>query len=171
MEVNMTTDNVNQLLSDMAEQLQQMIQTRKLKNPAMIGIQSGGIWVAEELHKMLNIKDPLGNLGISFYRDDFSQIGLHPQVGPSDLPFSTEHRDIILVDDVLFTGRTIRAAINAIFDFGRPDSIILAVLVDRGHRDLPIQPDVIGETVELAANEQIKLSGPTPLKLSVHKVS
>lgn len=167
----MTTDNVNQLLSNMAEQLQQMIETRELKNPAMIGIQSGGIWVAEELHKILKIKDPLGNLGISFYRDDFSQIGLHPQVGPSDLPFSTEHRDIILVDDVLFTGRTIRAAINAIFDFGRPDSIILAVLVDRGHRDLPIQPDVIGETIELAANEQIKLSGPTPLKLSVHKVS
>ena len=167
----MTIDeNIEQLLSSMTKQLQQLIKERKLKNPAMIGIQTGGIWIAEELHKRLNIEDPLGNLSISFYRDDFSRIGLHPQVQPSEIPFSTEHRDIILVDDVLFTGRTIKAAINAIFDFGRPDSIMLAVLVDRGHRELPIQPDVVGKTVELKANEQIKLSGPTPLQLSVHEV-
>mgnify|MGYP001552075383 CR=1 FL=1 len=163
-------ENINQLISNMADQLQKLVAERNLNNPAMIGIQTGGIWVAEQLYKKMQIQDPLGNLNISFYRDDFSRIGLHPQVQPSEIPFSTEHRDIILVDDVLFTGRTIKAAINAIFDFGRPDSIILAVLVDRGHRELPIQPDVVGKTVELKANEQIKLLGPTPLQLSVHEV-
>ncbi len=162
------------LLDEMVEGLRSLIIDKGLSNPAIVGIQTGGVWIAEYIHQQLGIKDDLGRLGISFYRDDFSCIGLHPQVAPSSLPFSTENRDIILVDDVLYTGRTIRAALNAIFDFGRPNSISLAVLVDRGCRELPFQADVVGKRLslaELSKDEQIKLSGPEPLKLSVHKIS
>lgn len=166
--------DIEELIGAMAEEIKLSIKERGIENPAMIGIQTGGVWVAEKLHEKLKIDDELGSLSISFYRDDFSKVGLHPQVKPSSLPFSVDNRDIILVDDVLYTGRTIRAALNAIFDFGRPNSIMLAVLVDRGCRELPVQADVTGRKLkidDLAKDEQIKLSGPLPLKLGVHKVS
>jgi len=100
----------------------------------MIGIKSGGVDVGRHLHTALALAEPLGELNISFYRDDFSMIGLHPVVGPSQVPFSVDGRHIILVDDVLSTGRTVRAAMNEIFDYGRPARITLAVLVQRtGH--------------------------------------
>jgi pyrimidine operon attenuation protein/uracil phosphoribosyltransferase len=133
----------------------------------MIGIHTGGLWVAEQLHELMNIGTPLGSLNISFYRDDFTRIGMHPQVNPSNLPVNVEDRHIILVDDVLFTGRTIRAALNEIFDYGRPAQVILACLVDRSGRELPIQADVVGEHIELNDNQQVKLSGPSPLELTV----
>lgn len=133
----------------------------------MIGIHSGGVWVAEQLHRLLGLSTPLGSLDISFYRDDFSQAGLHPQVNPSTIPLDLEGCDIILVDDVLQSGRTIRAALNEIFDYGRPARVTLAILCDRSGRELPIQADVVGIHVALAANEQIKLSGPAPLLLQV----
>lgn len=133
----------------------------------MIGIHTGGVWIAERLHQMLGISSPLGSLNISFYRDDFTRIGVHPQVKPSNIPESVEDRHIILVDDVLYTGRTIRAALNEIFDYGRPSNICLAVLVDRDGRELPIQADIVGTHVELAGDQQIKLSGPDPLELSI----
>jgi pyrimidine operon attenuation protein/uracil phosphoribosyltransferase len=131
----------------------------------MIGIHTGGVWVAQRLHKLLHLEQPLGHLDISFYRDDFSRAGLNPQVKPSSLPFAIDDADIILVDDVLHTGRTIRAALNEIFDYGRPALVALAVLVDRGGRELPIQPDVVGLRVELAPHEHVKLTGPDRLKL------
>lgn len=107
-------------------------------NTAIVGIHTGGVWLAKRIHQMLKIVQPVGVLDISFYRDDYSKIGLHPQVRPSQLPFEVENSHIILVDDVLYTGRTIRAAINELFDYGRPASIHLAVLVDRGGRELPM---------------------------------
>ncbi len=136
----------------------------------MIGIHTGGVWVAQQLHLQLSINEPLCTLDISFYRDDFTRIGMNPQVKPSSLPLSIDDRHIILVDDVLYTGRTIRAAMNELFDYGRPASIILAVLVERDGRELPIQPDAVGLHISLQTGEQIKLQGPTPLTLSITRV-
>lgn len=161
------TPDVNTLLDKMAADLRAEMSVRQIENPLMVGIYSGGVWIAERLHKMLDIKDPLGTLNISFYRDDFTRIGVHPQVKPSNLPVSVENRDIVLIDDVLFTGRTIRAALNEIFDYGRPHQVMLAVLVDRGGRELPIQADVVGEKMQLSAREHVKLTGPTPLSLAI----
>lgn len=124
---------------------------------ALVGIHTGGVWVAEWLHKAMGIKTPLGTLDISFYRDDFSQRGLHPEVKTTQLPFNVEDHPIILVDDVLYTGRTIRAAMNELFDYGRPGGIHLAALVDRGGRQLPIQPDFAGAKIELPAGKNIQL--------------
>jgi pyrimidine operon attenuation protein / uracil phosphoribosyltransferase len=124
----------------------------------IVGIHTGGVWVAERLHGLLGCKLPLGTLDISFYRDDFSRIGLHPQVKPSNLPFDLEGRDILLVDDVLHSGRTVRAAMNELFDYGRPASIRLAVLVDRGGHELPIRPDFSGLTLSVPDHQNINLS-------------
>jgi pyrimidine operon attenuation protein/uracil phosphoribosyltransferase len=133
----------------------------------MVGIHTGGVWIARALHSKLGIKEPLGELDISFYRDDFTRIGMNPQVKPSALPFSLDDRNIILVDDVLHTGRTIRAAMNELFDYGRPASIALAALVERSGRELPIEANVVGLQMSLGPNEHVKLCGPEPLALEV----
>lgn len=153
------------LLAQMAETLKHLLTERAIDQPLMVGIHTGGIWVAEQLHKSLNIAEPLATLDISFYRDDFSRIGVNPKVKPSKLPPQVEDRNIILVDDVLHTGRTIRAAMNEIFDYGRPASIILVCLIERNGRELPIQADVVGQRIQLSSHQHIKLSGPTPLQL------
>jgi pyrimidine operon attenuation protein/uracil phosphoribosyltransferase len=124
----------------------------------IVGIHTGGVWIGERLHALLGCKQPLGTLDISFYRDDFSRIGLHPQVKPSNLPFDLEGRDILLVDDVLHSGRTVRAAMNELFDYGRPASIRLAVLVDRGGHELPIRPDFTGLVLAVPAHQNVNLS-------------
>lgn len=124
----------------------------------IVGIHTGGAWIAERLHALLQCTQPLGTLDISFYRDDFSRIGLHPQVKPSSLPVDLEGRAILLVDDVLHTGRTVRAAMNELFDYGRPASIRLAVLVDRGGHELPIRPDFAGLTISVPGHQNINLS-------------
>jgi len=155
------------LISGMAEQLQSIIRERQLINPVMIGIHTGGVWVADHLHKKLGLADELGTLNISFYRDDFSRIGLNPRVKPSNIPFDIEDRPVILVDDVLQTGRTIRAAMNEIFDFGRPSAIILAVLVNKTGRELPVQADVTGMTPTLKPNDYLFLRGPEPLEMQL----
>lgn len=134
----------------------------------MVGIHSGGYWLAQTLHAQLGMNTPLGGLDISFYRDDFSRIGLHPQVQPSELPVSVDGRTVVLVDDVLYTGRTIRAAMNELFDYGRPARIMLAVLVDRGGRELPISADVVGTRLDAAPERwHVKLQGPAPLTLAL----
>ena len=124
----------------------------------VIGIHTGGVWIAERLHQALRLKLPLGALDVSFYRDDYGKIGLHRDVKPSDLPFEVKGRHIVLVDDVLYTGRTIRAAINELFDYGRPASIRLAALVDRGGRELPIAPQFLGSAIALDPGESIELT-------------
>jgi len=159
--------DVNALLEHMARDLSSIISRRGLSDPVMIGIQTGGVWLAQRLHDMLKIGEPLGRLDISFYRDDFTRMGMNPQVKPSYLPFNLDDRHIILVDDVLHTGRTIRAALNEIFDYGRPGSVTLAVLVERSGRELPIEAAVVGQHLELARGQHVKLTGPDPLGLVV----
>ncbi|EXJ16033.1 bifunctional pyr operon transcriptional regulator/uracil phosphoribosyltransferase PyrR [Imhoffiella purpurea] len=156
-------DAVNAAIDGMADDLKALIAERGIENPLMVGIHTGGVWVADRLHERLGIADALGHLDISFYRDDFTRIGMHPQVRPSYLPVGVDDRHLILVDDVLQSGRTIRAALNVLFDYGRPASVILATLAERGGRELPIAPDVVGLHAQLDRNEQIKLSGPEPL--------
>ncbi len=136
-------------------------------NPVIIGIHTGGSWLAEILHQRLAISEPCGSLDISFYRDDFSRIGLNPKVKASHLPQDISNRHILLVDDVLQTGRTIRAAMNEIFDYGRPASIHLCVLVERNGRELPIQADYCGMKINLSPDQQVKLNGPDNMSLSI----
>lgn len=125
---------------------------------AVVGIHSGGVWVAERLHQMLKVAPPLGMLAVTLHRDDFSRIGLHPQKKSTDMPVNIDGRHILLVDDVLYTGRTLRAALNELFDFGRPASVKLAVLVDRGLRELPFAADYVGATVTLDAGQELVLT-------------
>jgi len=160
--------DVNQCLDVMLDEIRVAITTEDFSELLMIGIHTGGVWVAERLHKGLNLQQPLGKLNIAFYRDDFSRIGTHPQVTPSKLPFDIEDKHILLVDDVLHTGRTIRAALNEIFDYGRPSSVRLAVLIDRGAHELPVQADFIGKRMTLKPGEHVKLcaaKNPTDDKL------
>ena len=123
----------------------------------IIGIHTGGVWVAERLHAALGGDLPMGTIDIAFYRDDYSQRGLHENVKPSDIPFDVNERDIILVDDVLYTGRTVRAAMNELFDYGRPGCVMLAALVDRGGRQLPIEPRFVGAQVSVSNDELVSL--------------
>lgn len=162
--------DIEQIIDHVAQRLSSTLESRNIHNPIMIGIHTGGVWVARQLHQQLNLTEPLGVLDISFYRDDFTRVGINPQVKPSALPLSVDDRHIILVDDVLYTGRTIRAAMNELFDYGRPASIMLAVLVERDGRELPIQADAVGQHVALKEGEQIKLQGPEPLTLSITRV-
>ena len=111
--------------------------------PAIVGIHSGGAWLAERLARDLDLTQRLGVLDVSFYRDDFAQKGLHADVKPTQIAFDVAGATILLVDDVLYTGRTTRAAINELFDYGRPAKIMLAALVDRGERQLPVAADFV----------------------------
>ena len=163
----MSTFDIERLLGQMAADLRRLLAAEGRERPLMVGIRTGGVWVAERLHERLGIEAPLGELSINFYRDDFTRIGLHPRVEPSSLPFDVDDRHILLVDDVLQTGRTIRAALNEIFDYGRPASVTLAVLADRGGHELPVRADVTGATVRLGPGEHLKLTGPEPLALEL----
>jgi len=157
------------LLDKMTRDLQNLT-AQEQNEVVMIGIHTGGAWVAQQLHQNLNIASELGSLDISFYRDDFTQKGLHPQIKSSMLG-DIEGKTVILVDDVIMSGRTIRAAMNELFDYGRPNKIILACLLDTGRRELPIQADVVGETIALTQEQRIKLSGPEPLALSIATIA
>jgi pyrimidine operon attenuation protein/uracil phosphoribosyltransferase len=161
--------DVAKLLKHIEGDLRKTLERRGVADPAIVGIRTGGVWLAEHLNRSLGLSGPLGELDISFYRDDFSRIGLNPRVKPSSLPFDTEGRDIILIDDVLMSGRTIRAAMNEIFDYGRPASIILVALVDLGARELPIQADVTGQVLSLSRSQRVKLRGPDELRLELRE--
>lgn len=159
----MQLPDAEQLLADLIGKLQGGLAS----STALVGIHTGGVWLAERLHRDLKLSLPLGTLDVSFYRDDFDQIGLHPQIRPSDIPFKVEGSHIILVDDVLYTGRTIRAAINELFDYGRPASIRLAALIDRGHRELPIAPQYVGAVLDLPSDKMLALEKSVEGKLSL----
>jgi pyrimidine operon attenuation protein/uracil phosphoribosyltransferase len=137
----------------------------------LIGIYTGGVWLAERLHQSLGLKVPCGTLDVSFYRDDYEKIGLHKDVKRSHIPFDVEGRRLVLVDDVLYTGRTIRAAMNELFDYGRPASIRLAALVDRGGRELPIAAQYLGTTIMPPPGMSIELqrNAAGHLALAWHK--
>lgn len=159
-------DQVIGFLDAMAQELQAVL-SDAADTIYMVGVHTGGLWVAEQLHRRSGLRTPLGGLNISYYRDDFGARGLQPQSRPSRLPASLDDCGVILVDDVLYTGRTVRAALNELFDYGRPLWVKLAVLVDRGGRELPIAADVTGHHVALSTEDRIKLSGPEPLQLDI----
>jgi pyrimidine operon attenuation protein/uracil phosphoribosyltransferase len=162
-------DAIVDLIDRMGRLLSSHLHERGIEHPAAIGIHTGGAWIAAHLHRQLGCEEPLGLLDISFYRDDFTRIGVNPQVKPSQIEFDVEDRDIVLVDDVIESGRTIRAAMNEIFDFGRPRSITLACLIERSGRQLPIQPDVAALSPPLQAHEHIRLNGPDQLSLEISR--
>ena len=124
----------------------------------LVGIYTGGAWVAERLHRALGLRTALGVLAVTLHRDDFGRIGLHRESRRNQIPFPVDGCDVVLVDDVLHTGRTVRAALNELFDFGRPRSVRLAVLADRGGRELPIAADFTGSAVEVGTDEELVLS-------------
>jgi len=163
--------DLENLLDTLENDIRRNIKDRKLDNPLMIGIHSGGAWIAQHLHNRLQLAGSLGLMDITFYRDDFSQIGMHPNVKSSQLPPQLEGRNIILVDDVFYTGRTIRAALNEIFDYGRPNQVLLAVLIERNGRQIPLQPDCRGIRIELPEGQRIKLTGPQPLGIEIQTLA
>ena len=124
----------------------------------LVGIYTGGAWVAQKLHAALGLATPLGLLAVTLHRDDFGRIGLHREVRSSQIPFDVDGREVVLVDDVLHTGRTVRAALNELFDFGRPAAVRLAVLADRGGRELPVAADFCGTRLDLAPSQELVLS-------------
>ena len=134
---------------------------------AMIGLYTGGAWLAERLHAMLGLKEPLGLMDIAFYRDDYHAQGLHHDPKRTKIPFDVNGCDLLLVDDVLYTGRTVRAAMNELFDYGRPASISLVVLADRGGRQLPICAQHCGAQLEVPADMRLRLKRTDDGRLSL----
>jgi pyrimidine operon attenuation protein/uracil phosphoribosyltransferase len=137
-----------------AQRVRDLVAGRKI---GLVGVHTGGVWLAERLRKDLNVAAEVGVLDVSFYRDDFAAGGLNPGVQPSRIPFEVAGCHVVLVDDVLNTGRTVRAAMNELFDYGRPARIDLAVLIDRGGRELPVAPSVVGRTIEVPAEVSVVL--------------
>ena len=148
-----TLPDAERLLVELADQM------RKDPRPgtALVGIYTGGVWVAERLHRMLALPAPIGTIDVAFWRDDYKKTGMRPGVKPSDIRFEVEGADIILVDDVLYTGRSVRAALDALRDVGRPRAVQLAVFVDRGHREFPLRADYVGKNVPTSRSDNIKV--------------
>ncbi len=148
-------DDVRRAVTRMAHEI--IERNRGLAGVALVGLQRGGVWLADALGAeiaRIERKVPVGSIDASLYRDD---IGLRP-VSPgsvSDVPFDVDGATVVLVDDVLYTGRTVKAALDAITDYGRPNAVQLAVLVDRGHRELPIRPDFVGKNLPTSASEEV----------------
>jgi pyrimidine operon attenuation protein / uracil phosphoribosyltransferase len=163
----MTLPAVDELIAALVAQLRAGVPAERLADARIVGIRSGGVWVAERVRAALALATPLGELDISFHRDDYSRSGLNPSVGASRLPWDLDGRHVVLCDDVLYTGRTVRAALNELFDWGRPASVALAVLVARDGRELPFAPDATGMTLALGAHRHVKLRGPDPLRLEL----
>ena len=162
----MTLPSVESLITKLTQALAPFFSSSEI-DPIIVGIETGGTWIAENICAQLTPEAEIGRLDISFYRDDFTRSGLHPTVKPSSLPMDIDDKTVILIDDVLQSGRTVRAAMNELFDYGRPKRIVLAVLIDRGEREIPVQADIVAETVTLPANTHIKLEGPKPFSLTI----
>ena len=141
----------------LCDQLAAELRGRVGPKTAMIGIYTGGAWLAERLHQLLGIATPLGLMDIAFYRDDYTARGLKHDPKRTKIPFDVSGRELLLVDDVLYTGRTIRAALDALIEFGRPKAIQLIVLVDRGHRELPIKADYVGKNLPTSATQSVQV--------------
>jgi pyrimidine operon attenuation protein/uracil phosphoribosyltransferase len=158
-QVILGADQIARALQQMAARLAEHY--RKTGPVALVGIRRGGVPLADRLRRLLgdfDVKDvPVGSVDITLYRDDASTARPNPRIGPSDIRFQVYEKTVVLVDDVLFTGRTTRAAIDALLDYGRPRAIQLAVLVDRGHRELPIQPDYAGHVVTTLKDERVEV--------------
>lgn len=158
-QVILKENDVDRILTRMAREI--LEKHRGAVDLVLIGIRTGGVFLADRIKaKILSIEGtdiPRGDLDITLYRDDWTRIGHQPIVQKTEVPFSLDGKQVILVDDVLFTGRTVRAAMDALIDFGRPDRIELAVLVDRGHRELPIQANYIGKQIETIRNTMVNV--------------
>jgi len=167
------TKDIDRILHDLADTLMSSIEN--WDKIVFIGIRSGGLLVARNVVALLEERTgaqiPLGALDIALYRDDLSKIRFYPEVRSTDIPFSVDDMTVILVDDVLHTGRSVRAAIDHIVDLGRPMRIYLLVLFDRGGREFPIQADFIGKTIELADDQIIKLEACENAQLAIEVIS
>jgi pyrimidine operon attenuation protein/uracil phosphoribosyltransferase len=148
--------NAESLYADLRRGVQSLLPERP--DAALVGIWSGGAWLAERLQRDLHLPGAPGVITSALHRDDFGSRGLASGSGKTQLPFAIDERHIILVDDVLYTGRTIRAVVNELFDFGRPASVTLAVLVDRGGRQLPIEAAVAAARITLPPQERLSLA-------------
>ena len=151
----------------LCEQLAAELKPRIGPKSAMVGLYTGGAWLAERLHPMLGLKTPLGLMDIAFYRDDYAARGLKHDPKRTKIPFDVNGSELLLVDDVLYSGRTVRAAMNELFDYGRPASISLVVLADRGGRQLPIEPQHCGAKIEVPAGKRLRLKRADSGKLSL----
>ena len=151
----------------LCEELAAQLKPRLGAKSAMIGIHTGGAWLAERLHARLGMAEPLGLMDIAFYRDDYHAQGLHHDPKRTRIPFDVNGRDLLLVDDVLYTGRTVRAAMNELFDYGRPASITLVVLADRGGRQLPICAQHCGARVEVPSGMRLRLKRGADARLAL----
>jgi pyrimidine operon attenuation protein / uracil phosphoribosyltransferase len=163
----MTLPDPNQLVESLIHATRPLVHA----DTGIIGIYTGGVLLAEHLHAALKPATALGTLATTFHRDDFDRRGLHREKRPTHIPFDVNGREIVLVDDVLYTGRTVRAALNEIYDFGRPRCVKLVCLLDRGGRELPIAPDVVGAHVPLPAGQMFVLAeadGRFALSLKPH---
>ena len=149
------------------EQLAAELRPRIGPKSAMVGLYTGGAWLAERLHKMLDLKNPLGLMDVAFYRDDYAARGLKHDPKRTKIPFDVNGCELLLVDDVLYSGRTVRAAMNEVFDYGRPASIALVVLVERGGRQLPICAQHVGARVEVPAGMRLALTRSESGKLAL----
>lgn len=156
----------------LCEKLAEQIRPHITPDTALVGIHTGGVWLAERLHAALGLAAPLGTIDVAFYRDDFGSRGLHARPRKSEIPFDIDARPVILVDDVLYTGRTTRAALNELFDYGRPARVELAVLVDRGERQLPISPTYCPLTLTqaLPAGSRLRLLRAESGELSLRMI-
>ena len=159
----MTLPDAEQMLAALADRMRGAVAF----DARFVGIHSGGAWIADRLAQMIPGEHPVGYIDVSFYRDDFSRKGLKPEVKRTELPFEVEGATIVLVDDVLYTGRSVRAAINELFDYGRPACIELAVLIDRGGRELPIEPTYAGARLAVARELSVVLSRGAEGKLAL----
>jgi pyrimidine operon attenuation protein/uracil phosphoribosyltransferase len=151
----------------LCEQLARELKAQVRPSTAMVGIHTGGAWVAERLHAALALKIPLGLVDPAFYRDDYAKQGLARDPKRSKIPFDVEGKDLLLVDDVLYTGRTVRAAINELFDYGRPASIALVVLVERDGRQLPVCAQYAGANVQVPAGIRLRLKRDAAGRMSL----
>jgi pyrimidine operon attenuation protein / uracil phosphoribosyltransferase len=148
---------IDRTLKRMADEIVEL--NRGTDDLVLVGIQRRGVQLADRLVTLINEREgaqvPRGALDITLYRDDLQTVGPRPVVGPTDLPMSIDGKRVVIVDDVLYTGRTVRAALDELADFGRPARIALAVLIDRGGRELPIHADVVGKRIEISSDERV----------------
>jgi pyrimidine operon attenuation protein/uracil phosphoribosyltransferase len=150
---------INQALDQLTQDI--INHNKNINQLILVGIQTGGAFLAERIHNniqhILNISAPIGSVNIALYRDDWTKISSQPILQGTNITFSIDDKHVILIDDVIFTGRTVRAAMDALFDIGRPGKIELAVLVDRGHRELPVQPDYCGKVIQTKRSQTVNV--------------
>ena len=169
----MQLPNPETLLAEITAKIQTQLEINGAPNAALVGIHSGGVWLMQRILASIKQDVPFGMLDAALYRDDYAQRGLKSEPKPSNIAFDVTDKHIILIDDIFYTGRTTRAAMNELFDYGRPASITLAVLINRGGAELPIAPNIVGANIDLKPNQDLQLTQDAggKLLLSLQKAS